>query len=254
MPFTSHPVFNRPPNGQKLWRFMDFPRFFYLMSRRQLYLPSLATLNDPWEGMPPRMHLDPQLNIPVGTSDSKDIKSMSQEQVFGGPERFSAYASIYLRGVQDLRKNTFVNCWHMNDTESEALWTIYGGRNYGICIQTTYERLEAAIAQDRGIYAGTVTYLDETRELLGDGNNIFYNCVWKRKSFEHEREFRIVVCRHDTGAAGISLKVDIAQLIDRIVVHPLAEDWFAAIVKDFVASSGCTASVERSTLLAPPAY
>jgi hypothetical protein len=265
MPFTPHPVFPSPPGDQRLWRFMDFPRFFYLMSRRRLFFSSLATLtNDPWEGLPPRSNFDPQREVQVGTVEvdsagilhpkqARDVQTMTQSQFHGGLDRFSANVSSVVKGLRDLKKTIFVSCWHMNDTESEALWRIYGGPGYGICIRTTYERLGAAITADRPIYAGTVTYLDETRESLGDGN-LFHNCLWKRKSFEHEREFRVVIQDSNAKSTGMSLVVDISQLVDRIIVHPEAEDWFLDIVKEFVTTCQCTASVERSSLLTPPAY
>jgi hypothetical protein len=243
---------------------MDFPRFFYLMTRRQLFFSSLATLtNDPWEGLPPRSFFDPERKIRVGTATTegglldlakaRDLRVMTQSQFVGGPERFSAWVSSAAKGYQELKKTIFVNCWHMNDTESEALWRIYGGIGYGICVRTTYGRLGAALTAERPIYAGKVAYLDETREMLGD-NNIFYNCLWKRKSFEHEREFRIVVEDWAPTSTGLSVAVDIAQFVEEIIVHPEAADWFLDIVKDFVASCGCGATVERSSLLTAPAY
>ncbi len=29
-------------------------------------------------------------------------------------------------GIDKMRNSSFVNCWHMNDDESDAQWKIYG--------------------------------------------------------------------------------------------------------------------------------
>ena len=37
------------PPGQKLWRYMSFSRFMWLLQRKLLWIGRSDTLNDPWE-------------------------------------------------------------------------------------------------------------------------------------------------------------------------------------------------------------
>ena len=37
------------PLDQKLWRYMSFSRFMWLLQRRSLWIGRSDTLNDPWE-------------------------------------------------------------------------------------------------------------------------------------------------------------------------------------------------------------
>ena len=45
-------------------------------------------------------------------------------------------------GGKNIRKRVFINCWHANDYESEAMWRLYAQLfNNAVAIQTTYESL-----------------------------------------------------------------------------------------------------------------
>ena len=48
-----------------------------------------------------------------------------------------------------------INCWHMNDFESEAMWKLYLKSNEGIAIQSTYQRLIDSLSNtDLSIHIG----------------------------------------------------------------------------------------------------
>lgn len=263
MPITSHPCFTTPAIGQRLWRFMDFPRFFYLMTKCQIFFPSLALLgNDPWEGLLPRPNLDPNRMVSVefrsGTDGSlQDVRTMSQADVRGGHLRFASYVAGRVQVMEKWKKKIYVSCWHMNDAESEALWRIYGGQGFGVSVKTTYERLGSALGSTYRIVGGMVKYLDEATELVDERTSLDC-CFWKRRSFAHEAEFRAVIslanADPDAGAPGLVVPVNLGQLIEEIIVAPTAEDWFVSLVVDFVGSCGYSGKVGRSTLLDRPSY
>lgn len=264
MAFSEHPVFVKPSEDVPLWRFMDFPKYYYLMTKKLLYFSNLERLtNDPWEGLPSRKIFDPDREIMVNVLKDqpridifKDVKSqkvMKQVEFYGGTEQFGRHVQQMMEIHRRERKNYFVSCWHMNEAESEALWRIYGGSGYGISIKSNYLRLEESLSYAGQMYAGTVSYIDETSEMLGD-DNAFYNCMWKRKSFSHELEFRIVLYERDIDATGIDMMVNLDTLVDEIIVHPSADPWFLGIVEDLTRSVECRATVRRSALLSEPDY
>jgi hypothetical protein len=39
----------------------------------------------------------------------------------------------------------FVNCWHMNEHESAAMWRLYSQADEAICVQSTFARLADAV-------------------------------------------------------------------------------------------------------------
>jgi len=63
-----------------------------------------------------------------------------------------------------------VSCWHMNDTESDAMWKLYGGFGKNVCVQSTFRRL------DESLHAhfpdapyplmGVVRYIDHAKDII----------------------------------------------------------------------------------------
>lgn len=82
----------------------------------------------------------------------------------------------------------FVNCWHMNDDESQAMWKIYAGENAGIAVQSTVGRLIKALSKDSWpIHIDEITYVDRSqymRQWKGTSRSPY---MYKRKEFEYER-------------------------------------------------------------------
>jgi hypothetical protein len=91
---------------------------------------------------------------------------------------------------QWIRQWTFINCWHMNENESDAMWRIYARTSDAVAIQSTFARLQRVLS-DRA-FIGVVKYVDYDTEWMPEGNTL-YPFVHKRKSFEHERELRAVM-------------------------------------------------------------
>ena len=73
---------------------------------------------------------------------------------------------------------------------------------------------------------------------------------YKRKSFEHEKEVRIVQVRDDAppSCLGVSVPVDLDVLIENIYVSPLAQPWFEDLANDILAKYGINKKVILSQL------
>ncbi len=182
-------------------------------------------------------------------------EEVEQASLFGPPENFDEYARQFVSAAEEQRKTIYVNCWHLSNAESDALWRIYGGMGYGICIRTDFSLLSAAIKPHEGkVYGGMIKYLDEDAEIPGYSNH-FYHCMWKRLSFRHEQEFRLVVAGHVLcEEKGIDVPIDVNGLVQEIIVDPRSEDWFVEITRDLALRMGCSSTVHRSRLLKSPQY
>ncbi|WP_431810600.1 hypothetical protein [Lysinibacillus capsici] len=90
------------------------------------------------------------------------------------------------------RKTKFINCWHLNDFESAAMWDLYLKSNEGIAIQTTFDRLKRSLNRSKEeIYMGKVKYIDYRTERNFHRNTLspFFT---KRISFSHENDVRLL--------------------------------------------------------------
>jgi len=163
---------------------------------------------------------------------------------------------------------SFVNCWHMNECESVAMWEVYSTSKESVCVQTTYARLREALAED--VYIGMVNYISYERDKIPAGNT-FWPLVHKRKSFEHERELRAVwsdmasvsLAGPEVGAGLKSQpapqevvwkQVNLGALIESVFVSPSAGLWFSALVRKVLRTYSVRLPVQRSDLAAEPLF
>lgn len=237
--------FCRQPNNfnQKLWRYMTFDKFLWLLEQQKLYFARLDKFDDPFEGK----------------IFKKTISKYIDERIFVEPNSASYNYLIdhtnnsYI--IQSL--TTFISCWNLSDFESMALWKIYAKEKNSICIQSTYSTLCNLLEDD--IYLGLVTYEDANPDEKMHENGISY-LFRKRMFFEYENEVRAIVCKYreyeqqilgEQHYVGNKLikdrveasphfklplsdlrKVDVHQLISKIIVNPESESWFFDFVKE----------------------
>lgn len=87
--------------------------------------------------------------------------------------------------------------------------------------------------------------------------------IFKRKSFEHERELRVLLWFQATADGegnypreaadvGRAVSADLVDLIEGIYVSPLAERWFAELVHTLVTAYGLPCAVIQSHLYTRP--
>src|SRR5215203_3143565 len=166
MPYFSryrerHESFPQPDDPSvKVWRYLDLPRFIWMLSTGALAFARVDTLEDPFEG-----------SIPSAVYD----------------RWIDQHADLVETAQKGLRKQAFVSCWHANNTESEAMWRLYCGSREGIALQTTYEKLDASLPA--GVFLGQVTYLDYECDMQPPRDRLGL-LMRKRQAFEHEHEIR----------------------------------------------------------------
>lgn len=193
--------FPGPKNTAIVWRYMTFVGFVDLLQRRKLFFSRLEKLVDPYEGF-----YSPEI-MPV-------LESKVPKAVIRAAEKFS-------------RRNYCVNCWHENEGESAAMWAIYSNSD-GIAIRSTVKRLKYALKnEERNVFIARVHYDPATAPAASP-------LVYKRKSFEHEKEIRMWCLEADRKkrqAKGTYASVDLGVLMEAVFVSPTAGPWVKQVIQ-----------------------
>lgn len=245
-----------PEPTSKLWRYMDFTKYASLLSTRSLYFPSAACFDDEFEGAKGLAERKHKWDAHYLDFFRRAIRSAPRaEGAEITEEAIEANAQELLRDIETGgnldRERTFISCWHENQYESEAMWRLYStSMSHAVAIQTTVTAAYAALGKNPRIAIGRVEYVDfET--YFADINGAFWR---KRKSFEHEREVRLLITDRRQSAPGISVPCDIPTLVQTVVVSPKAPDWLLPLIEDLTVKFGFQLPVRRSRLAVQPFF
>ena len=165
--------------------------------------------------------------------------------------------------AQAVRNLAFVNCWHGGDTESAAMWKLYGTASGSVVVQSTYENLVRVLpAHDdtQNIFflgVGMIQYLHYLRQdWIPVQGNVITPFLYKRKEFEYEREVRalaFVAPPPENRFLGIRITVDVHDLVESIRVQPTTPTWAREAIRDLISKYGLTTRVKSSQIdIAPP--
>lgn len=229
---------------------MDLSRFLNILQNNSLFFPAAALFEDPFEGSYPVRLINDRPRF------MKDISKPTLEQI---PDC-----------MEKLKKWHYINCWHMNDYESAAMWKLYDKSGNGIAIVSTVGRLKAAIQHDDNkIYIGKVRYIDYETEHFSP-SNVMSPFFHKRISFKHEAELRALVVKYPPNfsgalseylefqgdvANGIIASISTETLISEIRISPESPDWFYNLVEDLVNKRfSLNINVKKSDLLKDPLF
>jgi len=158
----------------------------------------------------------------------------------------------FLNYYKTHREKVAISSWHINEYESFAMWQIFTQNSEGLAIQSTIGRLQKALKPEKNLkqYIGQVNYIDYKKEYI-PFDDLFFPFLFKRKSFQYEREVRIISDTSDTAITindGIKINVDISQLIDKIYIHPKSENWYKNLVIELVSKLDFDITIEKSDL------
>jgi hypothetical protein len=263
MPYTYDRDFPTGLNDDdKVWRYVNFTKYVDLLERKKQYFVSGYKL----------MEIDP-------------YEGYFQKSSFLYPERIDEFSKKlfeqkYIHDINETPKFVFVNCWHVNEIESNAMWKMYATLNAGIAIQTTYKKLQKSFHEHhQNVTIRKVRYVDNKKKDI-TVSWIPHRFSMKGESFSCENELRIFVEGIDNTTRciasedgtyygcdiipqderipidrddnGIYVKVDLNDFIEKIYVSPLSEKWFSDLVKTVTKKYGLNQIVEKSDLLDKP--
>lgn len=241
---SRHPAIREPKNPSiKIWRYMDFPKFTSMLFQKGLFFVRASVLSDLHEG-----------SMPEANRRARDNQNKIARAFWKSRGRHRAW----------IRQWTKVNCWHINESESEAMWRIYSESGKAIAIQSTFERLRGELKKD--ILCGEIKYSDYRTATIPEPSYVepFMN---KRESFSHERELRALTMdkwpqRGSSGwdytakatGEGEVVPVNLNKLIEKVLISPMAPDWYLEATRDVVKKYRLKCEVSRSSLDTDPFY
>ena len=184
-----------------IWRYMDFTKFVYMLERQALFFCRPDCLDDRFEGTwGPTSLSHFQQDLTERINRGVDVVGGINHQLQG-----------HKRVAAHMRQVTAINCWHLSPHESAAMWKLYIYAHQGIAICSSVSRLIHSFPNDDKsllVHVGMVSYIDFDTEPIPSGNYLT-PFIYKRNSFEHERELRAVACKAEITEAedSFSLKV-----------------------------------------------
>lgn len=256
--YVEKDIFAIPENKNiKVWRYMDFTKLMSLLHTEELFFTRPDMFSDPFEGSltKPASHKVSELFIEKSAMDHR--------------QQFSEF-------LESFRKMLGVNCWHMNQSESAAMWQLYLKSDEGVAIQSSFNRLKDSFnVTKQEVSLSCVEYVDYDHHEFKFENgiiNLFEPFIHKRNSFSHECELRAITMNthnetrfyqksfiHDISndanlSNGLGVKVDLNILVENIYVSPSSPQWFYDLVCSSIEKFGFKFNVKRSKLIDKPIF
>ncbi len=229
--------FVTPDKKLKIWRYINFDKFKWLILQRALYFCSIEILKqaDPYEG---------------SYYGSEFLSKIDPKQ-----------ASCVVDQMNRCGPPITVNCWHLAESECMAMWRIYSKDNKGIAIQSTVGRLQESLDnfQD-SVYIGQIIYTDDpVSHPLDYPLDKFMSVMTKRKCYEFEKELRAFVW--ETGQVtereldgSVRVPVNLDAMIEKIYLSPASDDGIKRQIDFQLSYCGLDKPVEKSNILERPLF
>ncbi len=210
-----------------VWKYLDLSKFLDMLLSQKLFMSRSDKFEDQYEGT-------------------------FSEPTFEEIKKIAANNPKFLDYYKSHRERVVVSSWHANEYESFAMWQIFTKNNEGLAIQSTIGRLKEALKAEKQFeqYIGEVNYIDYKKEYI-PFEDTFFPFLFKRKSFQYEREIRIISDTSEGAIAindGLKIDVVINQLIEKIYIHPKSENWYKNLVVEMVKKLGYEITIEKSDL------
>jgi len=229
-----------------LWRYINFIKFESLLKEKALFFCRADKFSDPFEGSVPK-----------------------KEAAFRDSNSNKGIANIH----KELKKFVVINCWQINNSESDAMWRIYLKTNDGVAIQTTQKRpTECFNNTNENVLLSKVRYIDYE-------NNIWYNSIeyphtnynlnapfiHKRLEYIHEKEYRVLYEIPNTNQRenfwenqkndkGLLIPINVNTLIDKIILAPTADNKAKTKIENVLKKYNFNFQIENSKLNDEPIY
>lgn len=247
-----------------MWRYYDATKFISILQNRGLYFNRADNYADSFEGIFPKERLEREYENALFNKKTTEMLVLEGILPEGLDDRTPKEGMFEI--IQRLRRRSYLNCWHMNNSESMAMWQAYLTAGDGVLVKSTYSKLKSAVdIHNQHTYRmGKVDYLpwldEDVEEELDERerNNWFYPFMYKQEEYEYEKEVRVVVDKgpldsKDELKSGFFVKTDLNELIDSVIVSPNAPPWSdLEFWKDILRKYKLRANVERSTLEITP--
>ena len=255
-----------------IWHYFSLPKFLKFIQSKEMWFARPSTFPDPFESKTNKTTRAHQVQVVMRQIvDEYNVATFENESEFVAlsyswasklkqnengticETKFATFDQVPI-GLRSLAENRLdsinnsllLNCWHANDSESDAMWGLYSDWVYGIAIMSTPNRIRQAFSENNvTLYVTPIEYHDlHTSDKVFDSLPVAY----KHKAFEHEKEYRIYLSGYPLPIEnnGVSLSVKAETLIEKIVLSPGCPPWFRDTIDWAVKSAKLNILIEDS--------
>jgi hypothetical protein len=252
--YGPHQSFTAPNPDARIWRYLSLPKFIDMLERSALWFTQLEQMPDPFEGVPEDAVLEDERAL------AETLRTILRDRTGMSAEAAQRWGPELPH--QSGRRIMYVNCWHLNDYESMAMWQIYSRE--GIAIRSTFQHFVDSLQNvEESIFIGKVNYRDRRVAKHARARKYTFDpALRKGMSYEHERELRAITLRAPDYAdatdepvyvPGINVhSVDLDTLIDAVYVAPGCPTWVKELVQRIMDRYEFKKPLESSDLDARP--
>lgn len=248
---------------------MCFSKFISLLDKKALYFCRSDKLEDKLEGTHSKKSINNENEILEIISRDIDAGSPSlPKEIINSIKQHDKTATFIRRNI---RKFSFINCWCISEHESAAMWKLYLKNEEGVAIKSTVNQLREVLKayQKLPAYIGQVQYVDfKSFSFSMPLEPQIFPFFFKRKSFEHEKELRVLISvvpkkgnnldlsllKETPKEPGLCFPTNLDTLINKVVVPETSKEWFKELVQSVLSKYGVNKEVEGSTLSIEPAF
>lgn len=198
-----------------LWRYMSLSKFEDIINNKHLHYSRLDQFKDNLEGQ-----------APFACKRAIALSPFSREQKL-------INLRLYKKRMLNNRQQSFACCWHINDKINHSLWKEYGSDNVeSICIRTSVNKLESELQKTKLPFINEpVQYF---KEPYFNQNAYWFPALFKRDSYNHEKEYRSIVSIPGFDINYGKIKVNPEKIISKIYLHPNASKEFCLKIKTLI--------------------
>jgi len=262
---THHEVLIKCDPNTIIFRYMDLDKFESLLKDKSLFFCRSDKFSDPFEGS--------QLvkEAEYRPEESKRLASFSGRTI--SQQEAQKSSNDLAEFHKKCKKSFIVNCWHINNGESDAMWRLYLKTNEGVAIQSTVKDLIESFKENEDqIMLSKVRYLDYQKDIYYhpkdypiNGYNAISPIIHKRLAFSHESELRVFRQINDAihdihywdnqpNKKGKFISVNLNKLIKNIILPPTSDEGVKKVVQTLLKENNFDFLIERSKLDDEPTY
>ncbi len=235
-----------PPSGStRIWRYFDYVKLESLLTQSAIYFASAREFQDTFEG---------SISVPDAATRYRLSGQVTPDTEFLAKQISGAF--------EQLRRLHKISCWHINDSESAAMWRLYLREGRGVAIQSTVDRLRNALKPYRiaphygeeDITLGVVRYVDYKTARL-DGEGFLGPFFHKRRSYAYEQEFRALLSVRKAEEFGVSVpkkgvfvSVDLPSLVETVYLAPAIDPRYRDDITTLLKQAHLACALHQSEL------
>lgn len=222
---------------KSLYRYMAKDKLLSLLTTKSVYMPTMDRFDDKLEGISTYNITELQVHYETCFIDREDEIALAMLKDWKEQKEKSAY---HLKAISKKmiwnQKAHYVSCWFSSDRESDGMWRNYAKEN-GFAIKVDRKKFQKKVKQSLGINSlsqkqnlilGRVKYQDFPRVIEDEqGNTVLHLAFRKDESFEHEREYRMVLVDKSEGDKPNHFLYELEnfeELDITIIAHPAMKD------------------------------